>query len=226
MKRCLNCNINIIDDSDHCPFCRCVVKNEQTLDDKHLGIGGYPDAVAWVRKYRFIGNLVLFLSIVASFACVFINLMISTEVLWSVIVVLGLIYGNVILQYAIMGKSGYRNKVFLLTILGLAVLTGIDALTGYHAWSINYVLPGAIIFLDVATLIVMFINFRNWQSYLIIMILEILLSIGVYILYLVNIINSPYLVNIALALSILIFLGTFILGDRRAQSELKRRFHI
>lgn len=224
MRKCVDCNINLIDDTDRCPICKCITKNTDT--SVNIGIGGYPDAVELVRKFRFLGNLVLFLSIAAAMVCMCINYYVTPDFLWSIIVVLGLIFGNVILQYSIMGKSGYRQKVFWTTLIGVAILFGIDALTGYYAWSINYVLPGALILLELGTLIVMFINFRNWQSYMIIQILEILLSLGAFILLLVGIIDVPYLVNISLAFSILMFLGTLILGDRRAKSELKRRFHI
>ena len=34
------------------------------------------------------------------------------------------------------------------------------------------------------------------------------------------------LINVSTAVSIFLFLGTVIIGDKRAKTELKRRFHI
>ena len=41
-----------------------------------------------------------------------------------------------------------------------------------------------------------------------------------------DVITNPIASVIALDCSILLFLGTFIIGGRRARMELKRRFHI
>ena len=46
------------------------------------------------------------------------------------------------------------------------------------------------------------------------------------ILYLTGIIYVPYLALAALRNVCILFLGTLIIGDRRARVELKRRFHI
>ena len=53
----------------------------------------------------------------------------------------------------------------------------------------------------------------------------VLAVIGI-ILYLTGIIYVPYLALAALGTSVFLFLGTLIIGDRRARVELKRRFHI
>jgi len=45
-------------------------------------------------------------------------------------------------------------------------------------------------------------------------------------LYVLHIVTRPLLSLIALVSSGVLFLGTVLLGDRRAKNELKRRFHI
>ena len=65
-----------------------------------------------------------------------------------------------------------------------------------------------------------------WQSYIMWQIFMILCSFVPIILYLTGIIYVPYLALAALGTSVFLFLGTLIIGDRRARVELKRRFHI
>ena len=72
----------------------------------------------------------------------------------------------------------------------------------------------------------MCVNRRNWQSYIMWQIFMILCSFVPIILYLTGIIYVPYLALAALGTSVFLFLGTLIIGDRRARVELKRRFHI
>lgn len=221
MSRCQNCNIEILDRTDKCPLCRCVL---EAGGEENTAM--YPDARVVVRKFRFFENLVLFLSIVAESILIMINYWTSTHILWSLIVGLILVYGNVVLRLAIIGRSGYLFKSISLIVIAVLMLLGIDYLTGYQGWSLNYVLPSGILLLDVGILLLMIINHRNWQSYMMLQIFTILLSILPLVLLAVGIVSFPYLSVTAFGISVFIFLGTLIIGDQRARTELKRRFHI
>jgi hypothetical membrane protein len=106
------------------------------------------------------------------------------------------------------------------------MLVAIDILHGYNGWSVNYVFPSGIILVDAFILVVMAINYKNWQSYMLQQIFMILCSIAALVLCKIGIITSPILSIIAMNISLIIFLGTLILGGRRARVELMRRFHI
>jgi uncharacterized protein (DUF983 family) len=106
------------------------------------------------------------------------------------------------------------------------MLITIDFLHGYNGWSVNYVFPAGIILVDVGILVVMAVNYKNWQSYMMQQIFMIICSIVALILCKVEVITSPIVSIIAMNVSLIIFLGTLILGGRRARVELKRRFHI
>ncbi len=72
----------------------------------------------------------------------------------------------------------------------------------------------------------MFINRRNWQSYIMLEIGMIFLSAVPLLLRWLNIVTETFISGFAFAVSVFLFLGTLIIGDRRARSELKRRFHV
>jgi hypothetical protein len=113
-----------------------------------------------------------------------------------------------------------------LVILAVVMLLGIDYLTGYRGWSLDYVVPAGILAIDLAIMILMLVNHRNWQSYMMPQLFTIVLALIPVILRLLGVIHSRYMVWIALAVSVFLFAGTLILGDRRSRTELKRRFHI
>ena len=194
MNKCKKCNVVILDDTDRCPLCKHVLESD--------GIPG---------ESRYPENLVLFISIVAECLLIAINFQVDREVAWSLVIGIILLYGNVVLRMAILGKSGYLAKTVCLVLLAIVMLLGIDYLTGYRRWSLDYVLPGGIIAIDLA---------------LFILILTILLSIVPVVLLQMRIIHFPYLAWGSLGVSVFLFLGTLILGDQRARTELKRRFHI
>lgn len=221
MSRCNNCKIQITDETDKCPFCQCVLeKDEGKVEDK------YPQAWVAVRKFHLLENIVLFLSILAEAVLVYINYTVTPFFAWCLIVGLVLLYANVVLRLAVIGKSGYMFKTICLVLTAIVMLIAIDYLTGYNRWSLNYVMPAGILFMDIGILVLMIVNHRNWQSYMMAQLFTIILSIIPIILLAIGEVTFSYLTVIAFAVSVFIFLGTLIIGDQRAKTELKRRFHI
>lgn len=186
----------------------------------------YPDVRGVVRKYKFLENLVLFLSILTATVLIGINYALGFEFPWSLVATLILVYGNVVLRLAVIGKSGYMFKIVSLVITAILILVGIDYLVGYRGWAVNYVMPAGILVIDFGILLLMIINHRNWQSYMCAQIGTIILSLVPLILWNAHIVTHPIVAFIALGVSVFIFLGTLILGDERAKTELKRRFYI
>lgn len=221
MNKCTNCNVIVMDVTDVCPLCHQVLTG-----DKTESYDMYPDVRDTSRKYRMLENILLFLSIVAAIITLTIDFLAEGPMGWSLIVGLILIYANVTVRLAIIGKSGYRFKTVSMVILAIVILWAIDYLTGNRGWALSVVFPSAIVLIDVAILILMIVNSRNWQSYMMLQIFTILLSIIPMVLLGVGIIKWKYMAMIAMALSLFIFLGTLIIGDRRARTELKRRFHV
>ena len=133
---------------------------------------------------------------------------------------------KMLIRFAILGKTGYRAKITVLTLMAILIVIAIDFLVGYRGWSVNYALPSAIILVDVGIIICMIVNRRNWQSYMMWQIFMILCSIVPVILIFTGIVTAQLFALIAFAFSLFLFLGTLIIGDRRARVELKRRFHV
>jgi hypothetical protein len=195
---------------------------EQTGETENM----YPDIKIKSKRILFLSRIYLFLAVVTEI--ILVNVCILTKVQSIVFIIAGLImlYGYIVLRYAIIGTSGYRAKTLVLTMLAVLMLITIDFLHGYNGWSVNYVFPAGIILVDVGILVVMAVNYKNWQSYMMQQIFMIICSIVALILCKVEVITSPIVSIIAMNVSLIIFLGTLILGGRRARVELKRRFHI
>lgn len=228
MNKCIRCNVMIADETDRCPLCKQVVKRADPTDISPVGdkFSLYPDVKAASRLLRIFVNITLFLSIAAMSVLFAIDYLSDKTLNWSIIVMLVLLYANVTLRLSIIGKSGYIFKTLAAVVLTFVFLLGIDLLTGDRGWALTYVFPGAIIAMVVATIIIMIVNRRNWQSYMMLQIFLVLLGIVSLILCILGVVEFIYPSLIALAAALFLFLGTFIIGDRRARTELKRRFHI
>ena len=221
MAECKKCGVHITDDTDRCPFCRCVLE-----DDGIKGENVYPDTEEKVKFWRILRKIILFLSLCA-IGGMLIALYMGADIFnWTVVVTLILLYVNVSIYMSITGKIGYMFKTLFLTLLALLILIGIDYFTGYNRWSFDYTLPSGIIFLNVVCVLLMIINRRNWQSYISLQLFNIFWSVVIAVLLRLEIIRQPVLVIIAVSASVFVFAGTLIFGGRRASDELKRRFFI
>ena len=220
MSRCKQCNVEILDETERCPLCHSVL--EKTVEVENM----YPNVRTMTRRLALLSRIYLFVAILVEALLIYLNVLSDSEMFWSAIPGLAMLYGYLVLRYAILGKSGYKGKIIVLTLIAILMVVAIDFVVGYRGWSVNYALPSAILLVDAGILSLMCINRRNWQSYMMWQIFMILCSVVPLVLYAVGIVTAPILALLAFAFSAALFLGTLIIGDRRARTELRRRFHV
>ena len=168
MSRCKQCNVEILDETERCPLCHSVLV--PTIEVENM----YPDVRVKQRKMILLSKIYLFVAIVVEAFLIVVNHYGEFETAWSLMTGLALIYGYLVIRFAILGKTGYIFKTIVLTVMAILVLVAIDFLSGYRGWSVRYVFPAAIIAVDAVILVLMIVNRRNWQSYIMWQILMIL----------------------------------------------------
>lgn len=254
MKVCRNCHVTILDSTLVCPLCSSVLETaatpgeepeqpakgksgrepeqpagqEKDLRSKEASCrpGMYPDVKAAVRKLNFVVQLYTFLAIVVEAGLVFINYVTFRQIWWSAISGIAILYFYITLRYSIQKNSGYLRIILTQIICGVFLTIVVDWIIGYRGWSVNFVVPSAILLIDLAVIILMLVNQANWQSYILLQLLTVIFSIAALILWKAGVIIYPVVTLIAAAVSFVMFVGTLIFGDRRAKNELKRRFHV
>ena len=220
MAKCWNCNVEILDVTEYCPLCHSILEQNDELENM------YPDVRHKMQRLKLVSRVYLFCAILAEAVLFGINWLTESRIWWSGITGLAMLYVYMLLRFAILGKSGYRAKVTILTLLSVLSAVTVDFIYGYQGWSVDYVLPMGILLVDVVLLGCMYFNRRSWQSYIMWQIMMILFSLIPAGLFLFELEHNPWLAFSPLAFSAAIFLGTVIIGDRPARMELIRRFHI
>lgn len=223
MRRCKKCNVEILDEATVCPLCKSVLEK---TDEQGKRAVGYPDVKKTVKKLNFVVRLYSFLAIVTEAALLIINYLTYHGVWWSAIAGISILYCYVTLKYSIQKNAGYRSVIWIQVIGAVLLGIAVDNIVGYRGWSVNYVMPGAILLLDVTIMILMLVNMSNWQSYLLMQICTALAAIACLVMWHFQVITRPVLSIIAAAVSVCLLLATLIFGDRKAKAELKRRFHV
>ena len=219
MAKCRICKLEVLDETEVCPLCRSILEPTDAVENM------YPNVRRKIRRLKLISNIYLFLAVCLEAALVCINIVTTSQIWWSVVTGLAFFYFYLVLRYAILGKSGYRSKIFLLTLIAVLSAVAVDMVVGYQGWSVDYVLPAGIVLVDVVILGCMFFNRRNWQSYIMCQLWALICSLIPVLLYWLQLDHNLFLALLPLVVSAVIFLGTTIIGDRRARMELLRRFH-
>lgn len=222
MRECKNCRVEILDDTSVCPLCKSVLE----MNGEHPKSTGYPDVKAVSRKLNFIVRLYSFLAIVIESILIFFNYLYFHGVWWSAISGICILYFYMTLKYSLQKSGGYKTVIVAQVVGAVLLVIAADNIVGYRGWSVNYVLPSAILLLEATIVILMVLNASNWQSYILMQILTVVVSLICVILWKVCVITSPVLSMVSLAVSLCMLLGTLIFGERKAKAELKRRFHV
>lgn len=222
MRECRKCHVQVLDGTSICPLCSSVLE----VAGEEEWHNGYPNVKAVSQKLAFVVRLYSFLAIIIESALIVINYLTFRGIWWSAISGISILYFFITLKYSLQKNNGYKTVILIQLVGAVLLVIAADNIVGYQGWSVNYVLPSAILLLNATIGILMVVNLANWQSYLLLQILTVLLSCGCVILWKVKVIQSPILTLVALAVSLCMLLGTLIFGERRAKTELKRRFHV
>lgn len=232
MAKCRQCNVTISDNMTVCPLCQCVVEVETDAADSsgktriRTALNEYPDVWFKQRKIKHFCNFILVMVLAGSAALAVVNFAFPHDSWWCLIPIAAMVYAYVVFRLVFVSRKGYRWKTFAPLGLALILMLVIDIETGFYGWSLNYVFPAGILATDLIIVILMLTNLKNWQSYIVMEIVTLAVSLIPMALWIMGVITSPLLSVIALTVSVSLFAAALILGDRTARGEMKRRFHI
>lgn len=231
MNKCRHCNVMIYDDTEICPLCHSVL-DEMTEEDRQkmerFSEKGapYPDVKKRTKQLHFVMRLILFLFILAEICLIVINYFVTPNFWWSGISGAAMIYTYLSMVYWIHHDAGYAAKIGLQLCLTIALLVGIDYFTGMTGWSLQWAIPGVILFGDAIVFFLMMLNRHHWYSYTLLLLLIAIFSIVIISLYFAGKVANIILPVVSAGVTGVYLLGTIIFGDREFARELKRRFHV
>ena len=188
MKQCKKCNVEILDETDVCPLCKNVLEETKTSGREATG---YPNVKAAARKLNFVVRLYSFIAIVTEVLLIIINYLTYEGLWWSAISGISILYFYITLKYSIQKSSNYRFVIWTQVIGAVLLVVAVDNIVGYRGWSVNYALPGAVLLLDITIIVLMIVNMANWQSYILMQILTVLVSLACLLMWWLHLITSP-----------------------------------
>lgn len=220
MKKCYKCNVLVNSVSSKCPLCGSYVEGMASMDSV------FPVIRNKNTRQELVFKLLLFLSIFGCVLCTIINYLVNKEIGWSLFVIAGIISFWVTLITVIKRKNNFMKLLFAEVMLVLISSIVWDYFTGWHFWSITYVLP----FLCIAYITSLFflrLFLKNvFKDYVIYIYINSLIGLVPLYFILRNRLLVEWPSIVCVIFSILSILTFAIFNHRQMMNELERRLHI
>lgn len=185
----------------------------------------YPNIIN-IKKSHIAIKILFTISIAVIFICILINVLVTPDFKWSLLVVIGILYVWITTLYSIRKNVNIASHVLLQTIIVLIFLYLIDKIVGYEGWSISIGMPIVIGVANITMLILTIVSRRKYFKYSLYQILLSLLSIAVIILL---IIKAKYWIisaSISGGITFITLILSISLCGKDLKEKLYRIFHI
>ncbi len=221
MNYCEKCRVHVEGNRKACPLC------QNSLTDYD---GNEQESFPYIPNV-FHGNglffrILMLISVVGAVVCVLVNLMVPQSGWWSAFVLLGLVCLWVSIAVAVKKRRNVaKNLLYQVVVVSVLCLLW-DWLTGWHGWSLDYVIP----ITCAAALLVLFVVTKAMKRYMedhiVYLLLGALFGIVPVIFLLTGLVQIILPSLICVAVSV-IFMAVLILFEYDSlKKELRRRLHL
>lgn len=220
MKKCYKCSVDIHSSVARCPLCK------SSIEDDGIDESVFPLVPNIYIKHKLIFKCIIFLSIIGSVISLMINYLISDRISWAWFVVAGIVSFWATFITGIKRRNNIMNLLFVEIFVVLISAIAWDYFTGWHFWSITFVLP-FICIAYITTLFFLRIFLKNiFKDHIIyIYINSIVGLIPLYFLLRHSLkIKWPSILCVCFSIFSIIALGVF--NHKQMKAELERRLHI
>lgn len=221
MQFCKKCGVSVNGDKKCCPLCQGRLSGEAEPEKER-----YPQIPMPKYSRNFIMKFVTFAAIFISVVSYAVNLVVTPDFKWSVIAALAALCA----WAATVVGIAYHRRIIKSIMWELLLITPITVLwdinTGWHKWSVDFVLPclcGAAI---IATAVITAVMKYPPREYMLYLCAEAVYGIVPFVLYMLGVTTVALPSVICSALSVLSISAVILFMGKNAGSEVKRKFHL
>lgn len=186
----------------------------------------YPE-VRNVKKDNTAKRIMIVVSMAISLICLIINLCTQTRYMWSLIVIVSIIYVWITVMYSIHRNVNIASSV-MVQLIAISILTiCIDNILGYSGWSINLAVPIIIMVANITSFVLTICSFHKYKYalYQLIIFIISIVPLGI-LLFSDEVITKTLFTIISSSIAFFSFVFSLILCGRDIIEELDRRLHM
>ncbi|MDD4850029.1 MAG: DUF6320 domain-containing protein [Gemmiger sp.] len=219
MKTCPNCKIQV-GGADYCPFCQSALVGSPTTPI-------YPHVEPEQRRLSFVYKVVAFGLLAVAIVCMAVDFMgEGGQTHWSVMVLLCVAAFLVMLRLLMKPRPNIPRIMFQLLGGVSLVVVLCDAFVGFPGFSIEYVIPVFCSVTLILNFILAFVNKCFTENGLVYLLMNILVGIIPYIIYIFNDLTMPLAWAVCLVISVITFVGLVVFKGKLLFVEIQKRLHM
>lgn len=219
MLYCDKCNVSIHGKKICCPLCGNTVSGDADPDV-------FPITEKPKVKATLLIKIISFVSICAIVICLTVNLLVSNDFFWSLFASAAVASVWISSVVGITNrKNVLKNITWQLFIVSAAAVLW-DVCTGWHGWSIDYVIPLGCIASMLSMFISSLILHKPPMEFLTYIIFDGIYGITPIIFYLTGILNQPLPSILCIATSIIFISGILIFEGKNIRKQFSRKLHL
>lgn len=219
MRYCEKCKVSVRDSREDCPLCQGPLSGEPEP-------GVFPRLPDGKPPYHLLIRGMIFLSIAAVVVCFAINMLVPSGSWWAVFVAAGIACMWVCLWSVIRQRSNIPKNILWL-VFWLSLLAALwDVFTGWHRWSINYVVPSLCVFAMAGMAVIARVLHLRVEDFFIYIVIDGLFGIVPILFLLFRWVTVVYPSVVCVACSLLSLAAILSFEGERLRAEWKKRMHL
>ena len=177
MKYCDRCKVWVNAPRRHCPLCKGVLADDPHDDVKEEE--AFPAAPSLYKKYNMFFRVLIFISVCIATAAVSINLLLPETGFWCWMVLLGEGGFWVAVATAARRRTSISKRIIWQMVVLSLLTVAVDGLTGWHGWSVDYVVPLVLLFTTICIIVIeIFILSHKVEEYVVYLLVSWQLLVG------------------------------------------------
>lgn len=217
--RCERCDLEIRGNKEKCPLCQGKLAGSATQS---------PFPVLPKKKWRSlsIGGIAAFIMLVFGCVMVLMGLIAGQILSWQPLVILSAVIGYIDLHVIMYYRTNVLKTITAQIIAGMVVCVYVDFWTGWHAWSVAYVLPALFPALIAVTLIAARLLQMKLQDFVLYLLFDLVASLGQLFFLFTKWNPKPVLTELSFAVEFIFFAGILCFRWKDFRSASNRYFNI
>lgn len=221
MKTCERCKVTVAGGFTKCPLCQHAL-----ADDGKEQQDTFPVIETIYHTHSMFFRILIFCLIAVSIISTMLDLMIPDQKFWSLLVTVGAVCIWLSVVTAIRRRGAFHKKLMNMALLISLFSLVWDYLTGWHRWSIDYVIPVTFICCMLIASILAWVLKLPAERFAVYLLLLNLCGLvpAIFLITGWNLQRVPSF--ICITVSLLLFAALLVFQWSMVKNEIKRRLHL
>lgn len=225
MKYCDRCKVWVNAPRRHCPLCKGVLADDPHDDVKEEET--FPSVPSLYKKYNMFFRVLIFISVCIATAAVSINLLLPETGFWCWMILLGEGGFWVAVATAARRRTSISKRIIWQMVVLSLLTVAVDGLTGWHGWSVDYVVPLVLLFTTICIIVMeMFILSHKVEEYVVYLLVSCGFGLVPLAFALTGLAKVRWPSMLCAASSVITIAAVVLFAGKDTQQEMKKRLHM